>query len=294
MKRVLDDLNIFCSVVENGSLKKAAEQLSMPHSTVSRRMDALEESLGLTLLHRTTREVKVSERGLELYQNCSPLFGSLKRSIDIAVDSEIQFKGKLKVSMPVRAGLDFLGAWLIDFASEHPDLKLDVSLSNSNKNLIQEEIDLAFRVGPLVDSSAIALKLWDIPYSVCAHPALLNAHKIESTIIDSDLLSTLPSVVSRPAVSWAFINGAKEEVLIKPNQQMFVDDLGLAHHAALSGKYIAMLPSVMLEGQSLVELKVIGLTPRTRTMYAYYLGRRYAHSQIKQVVEYIKQRHSEK
>ena len=139
MKRVLDDLNIFCSVVENGSLKKAAEQLSMLHSTVSRRMDALEESLGLTLLHRTTREVKVSERGLELYQNCSPLFGSLKRSIDIAVDSEIQFKGKLKVSMPVRAGLDFLGAWLIDFASEHPDLKLDVSLSNSNKNLTDQK-----------------------------------------------------------------------------------------------------------------------------------------------------------
>lgn len=290
MKRVLDDLNIFCSVVENGSLKKAAEQLAMPHSTVSRRMDALEDSLGLTLLHRTTREVKVSERGLELYQNCSPLFGSLQRSIDIAVDSELQFKGKLKVSMPVRAGLDFLGAWLIDFASEHPDLKLDISLSNSNKNLIQDDIDLAFRVGPLIDSSAIALKLWDIPYTICAHPDLLKQHGIEGLSIAPELLETLPCVVARPAVTWAFTNSVKEEVHIEPNQHMYVDDLSLAHHAALSGKYVAMLPTVMLENKGLIPLEVVGLKPRTRIMYAYYLGRRYAHSQIKQVVEYIKHR----
>lgn len=293
MKRVLDDLNIFCSVVENGSLKRAAEQLAMPHSTVSRRIDALEASLGLTLLHRTTREVKVSERGQELYQNCSPLFGSLQRSIDIAVDAEIQFRGSLKVSMPVRAGLDFLGTWLIDFAAEHPDLKLDLSLSNSNKNLIQEDIDLAFRVGPLTDSSAIALKLWDIPYSICACATLLEQHNIKHANIDAEMLGELPCVVARPALSWAFLNSSHEEVHIQPNQQMLVDDLSLAYHAALSGKYVAMLPTVMLNDSELVTLQVAGLKPRTRIMYAYYMGRRYAHSQIKKVVEYIKIRHQQ-
>ncbi|KZN43969.1 hypothetical protein N482_18220 [Pseudoalteromonas luteoviolacea NCIMB 1942] len=55
----------------------------------------------------------------------------------------------------IRVGIDFLGAWLIDFASEHPELKLNISLSNDKKNLIKEDIDLAFRVGPRLDSSAI-------------------------------------------------------------------------------------------------------------------------------------------
>ncbi len=76
-------------------------------------------------------------------------------------------------------------------------------------------------------------------------------------------------------------------------QQMLVDDLSLAYHAALSGKYVAMLPTVMLNDSELVTLQVAGLKPRTRIMYAYYMGRRYAHSQIKKVVEYIKLRHQQ-
>ena len=290
MKRVLDDLNIFCSVVETGSLKQAAERLSIPHSTVSRRMDALEESLGLTLLHRTTREVRVSSRGQELYEDCVAQLSAIQRSIDLAVDAEVAFKGKLNVSMPVRAGIDFLGAWLIDFASQHPGLTLDVALSNSNKNLIQDDIDLAFRVGPLVDSSAIAQKLWDIPYSIYAHRSFLKKHAIDQTTITTETLLTLPCVVARPSLSWVFLNPHKEEVHIDVKQELVVDDLGLAYHAAMNGQYMAMLPNSMVRTEELAALHVDGLTPRTRVMYAYYLGRRHAQSQIKQVVDYVKDR----
>lgn len=292
MKRVLDDLSIFCAVVETGSLKKAAEKIALPHSTVSRRIDALESSLGLTLLHRTTREVKVSSRGQELYQDCSPLFSSIQSSIDLAIDSEVEFKGKLKVSMPVRAGLDFLGAWLIDFASEHPALTLDISLSNSNKNLIQDEIDLAFRVGPLMDSSAIALKLWDIPYSLVATKVYLKHHGIEGSIISVEQMESLPSVISRPTTSWAFVNRQNKEVMLSPSQNLMVDDLGLAYHSVLKDSYLAMIPTSMIKDMDVVELSVEGLKPRTRIMYAYYLGRRHAQSQIKHIVDYIKQRNT--
>lgn len=293
MKRVLDDLNIFCRVVETGSLKRAAELLSIPHSTVSRRIDALEDTLGLTLLHRTTREVKVSSRGQELYDDCAAQFSSIQHSINLAIDAEVEFKGKLKVSMPVRAGIDFLGAWLIDFASEHPELTLDIALSNSNKNLIKDEIDLAFRVGPLMDSSAIAQKLWDIPYSIYAHPSLLESLNIECTTISAEALVSLPCVIARPSNKWAFTNSKHEEVQLAVKQQLLVDDLGLALHAAMGGQYITMLPSSMVRGGELVELHVEGLRPRTRIMYAYYLGRRHGQSQIRQVVEYIKQRNLE-
>ncbi len=93
------------------------------------------------------------------------------------------------MSMPVRAGIDFLGSWLIDFASTHPELELEVSLSNTNKNLVQDEIDLAFRVGPLMDSSAIALHLWDIPYQVVAHRNYLVEHEITDNCINKQYLS---------------------------------------------------------------------------------------------------------
>lgn len=293
MKRVLDDLSIFCAVAEVGSLKKAAERMSLPHSTVSRRMDALESNLGLTLLHRTTREVKVSAQGQELYQDCSPLLTSIQRTIDLAIDSEVEFKGKLKVSMPVRAGIDFLGGWLIDFASEHSELTLDVSLSNSNKNLIQDEIDLAFRVGPLVDSSAIALKLWDIPYSLCATKTYLDRYGIQGSAITVEQLESLPCVISRPSHSWTFINGQNQEVVVSPNQDLVVDDLGLSYHSVLSNAYLAMLPSSMIRDEEIIELNIEGLMPRSRIMYAYYLGRRHAQSQIRHIVDYIKKRNTE-
>ncbi|CAH1531581.1 LysR family transcriptional regulator [Vibrio owensii] len=293
MKRVLDDLQVFCTVVEEGSLKRASERLEIPHSTVSRRIEALENNLGLVLLHRTTREVKVSTRGEELYQNCSALLGTIRQSIDFAVDSEVAFKGKLNVSMPVRAGIDFLGAWLIDFAAEHPDLQLDVSLSNDNKHLIKDDIDLAFRVGPLVDSSAIALHLWDIPYVVCAHYDYVENHQLSELTLSIEQLESLPGVITRPAMNWMFVNKQFEEVAVSPQQGLSVDDLGLAYHAIQSGKYMGTLPASMVKDTNIVTLQIENLEPRKRVMYAYYLGRRHAQSQIKHIVEYIRQRYQE-
>lgn len=292
MKRVLDDITIFCAVVETGSLKRASQQLSIPHSTVSRRIEALESNLGLTLLHRTTRDVQVSSRGQALYEDCVAHLNNIQHSIKIAIDDEVEFRGKLSISMPVKAGIDFLGAWLIDFQTQHPELNLDISLSNDNKNLIKDEVDLAFRVGPLVDSGAIALKLWDIPYALCCHRSFLAEHHITSTKISEAVLATLPAVVSRPAVKWAFVDKHQQDVSITPNTKLTVDDLGLAYHAMQSGKFIAMLPVSMIQHHDIATVSIAHLQTRTRKMYAYYLGRRHAQSQIKHLVEYVRAKYT--
>lgn len=291
MKRVLDDLAIFCAVVEVGTLKGASEQLAIPHSTVSRRIEALENSLGLSLLHRTTREVRVTERGNQLYQDCIGQLNAVMQSLEFAIDAEVEFKGNLSVSLPVRAGIDFLGGWLIDFASEYPQLQLDISLSNTNKHLIKDEIDLAFRVGPLADSSAIALHLWDIPYQVYAQSAFITRYELDANQVTMQQLTTLPAVVSRPLSRWAFVDSNREELMMEPNAKLLVDDLGLARHAAQTGQYLCYLPQSMCAATDLVPLKIVDFKPRTRVMYAYYLGRRHAQSQIKTLVEYIKQRY---
>ena len=291
MKRILDDLTIFCAVVETGTLKGTSEKLSIPHSTVSRRIEALEKSLGLVLLHRTTRDVRVTSRGQELYNSCSQTLSNLQQSVNRAVDAEVQFKGKMKVSMPTKAGIDFLGSWLIDFALLHPELNLDISLSNDNKNLVTDEIDLAFRVGPLVDSSAIALHLWDIPYSLCAHESLLDELEISAESLNLEKLKQLPTVVSRPTMNWSFVDKQRKQIDFSPKASLLVDDLGLAYHAVKTAKYIGFLPTTIVTDEKIVKLKIDGLTPLTRVMYAYYLGRRHAQSQIKSLIDYIKQRY---
>lgn len=291
MKRILDDIVIFCAVVETGSLKKASEKLSVPHSTVSRRIEALENNLGLTLLHRTTRDVQVSSRGQALYEETVQHIDNIKASIVIAIDDEVTFKGKLSVSMPVRAGIDFLGAWLIDFVSTHQQLELDISLSNDNKNLIKDDIDLAFRVGPLIDSSAIAIPLWDIPYGFYCHQSLFETLDLQSTALSIEEIANLPAVVSNPITHWAVHDVTNREQLISPNKKLTVDDLGLALHSVEQGQCIAMLPKVMVNNENVIELTIEGFAPRTRKMYAYYLGKRHAQSQIKHVIAYIKDRY---
>ncbi|REL34977.1 LysR family transcriptional regulator [Thalassotalea euphylliae] len=303
MKKVLDDIQVFCAVVEQGSLKKASEQLGVPHSTVSRRLDALESSLGLDLIKRTTREISVTARGHQLYQECSPLLASLTNSINAAVADEIRFNGELSISMPVRAGVDFLGSWLIDFAADHPDLSLSIGLSNVNQNLVREQLDLAFRVGPLEDSSAIALHLWDIPYVVCAHkdllieaglvcPKVMSTEQIQQITITESQLSALPAVVTLPASQWAFQSTDNQTHLFTTNQKLTLDDLGLAYHSVGNGRFVGFIPEVMHTNPEVLEINVEGLTPRTRAMYAYYYGRRHTISQIRHLVGYIKQRYA--
>ena len=241
--------------------------------------------------------------GQQLYQECAPLVASLANSIDAAISDEIRFSGQLSVSMPVRAGVDFLGAWLIDFAAEHPELALSVGLSNVNQNLLRDQLDLAFRVGPLEDSSAIALHLWDIPYVVCAHKDLLieaglinsiaaDANQTQQVSISEAQLLKLPAVVTLPASHWMFYDLDNQPHQITPNQQLTVDDLGLAYHSICRGRFIGFMPAVMHTNADVIEINVEGLSPRTRAMYAYYYGRRHTISQIKHLVDYIKQRYS--
>lgn len=291
MKRILDDLSVFCAVVEEGNLKRASARLAIPHSTVSRRIEALETNLGLRLLHRTTREIKVSKRGQALYEDCAGILQTVHSAIGNIVSDEIAFRGELKVSLPVRAGIDFLGGWLIDFAAQHPDLTLDLSLSNDNKNLLQEQIDLAFRVGPLPDSSAIALHLWDIPYVLCCTQSFLNHHRLTQCKLTTEQIEALPCVISRPARHWVFSDEQKQQVSLTPKPGLWVDDLGLARHAVLSGQFLGMLPRVMMQDTEALEVAVPLLRPRTRVMYAYFLGRRHSHSQIKRLTAYIRERY---
>lgn len=295
MKRVLDDVAVFCAVVEGGSFKAASQALGIPHSTVSRRVEALESSLGLRLLHRTTRDVQVTGRGQALYNNCIDSINNMKHSIVNAVEDEVEFRGKLNVSLPVRAGIDFLGNWLIDFAAQHSELTLDIALSNSNKNLVRDDIDLAFRVGPLVDASAIANHLWDIPNSLYCHASFCKKYGIKNARISAENMAMLPCVISRPTHAWRFLDKQKQEQQISPNVALFVDDLGLARHAMSSGNYLAMLPTSMIDSyednDDIISIQVDDMVPLTRKMYAYYLGKRHAQSQIKHLIAYIKERY---
>lgn len=165
----LNAIYIFVHVVEANSFSAAGRLLSLPKSTVSRKVQQLEEQLNVRLLQRSTRSLALTEQGQQFYQRCQRMVLELKEAQQEIENSFIEPQGNLKISMPVEEGHKFLGEILPAYMQQYPKVNLQVELSNDIVDLIEGGYDLAIRAGTLVDSSLIAIKLFDERMVAYAH-----------------------------------------------------------------------------------------------------------------------------
>lgn len=295
MNNQLDDLNLFCTVAVQQSFYKAAKALNIPHSTISRRIAALEASLGQQLIIRTTRSMRLTEKGQALHEQCAPLINQLGWAISDALDDSEILQGSLKLSMPTRVGLDYMGAYLIDFAKLHPQLNINISLSNEMVDLVKENIDIALRVGPLPDSNLLALKLWDIPFSLVTSPDFAIRNDIDVNQFELSELQRIPCAIAPPQTRWMFEDKNQQPINITPLAGIQVNDLTLALQAALNGVALAYVPNLVLERFCQeAELKPIVAdtwAPVTRTMYAVFNEKRSHSRKIQAAIDYVTERY---
>lgn len=292
MQSQYDDLDIFCTVANFNSYYQAAKHLGMPHSTVSRRVANLEEKLSAQLIIRTTRQMRLTEKGKALFEQTQPLLSQLKVAVSDSLDEDGELKGPLRITMPTRVGLDYMGEILLEFNKLHPGLELFIELNNENTDLVKENIDLAFRVGPLVDSSAIAVRLWDIPFRLLAHQDLVQRYNLTCGNFELKQLANLPCAISYPQNRWLFEHDKQGEISVSPKPSLQVNDLTIALEAAKKGLGIVYVPEIILKNASdcseLVDLRCDNWQPTKRTMFAFYTANRTSSRKIKAVVEYVK------
>ena len=212
----LNDLEMFFAIVRHKSYLEASRQLNIPRSTLSRRIQNLERDLNVQLLRRSTRQVTPTKIGMELYLKCSSPLYELTKRLSSVMDSSDGFHWKYKISMPYRAGLDFLAEWVIEFASAQPGIQFEIEFSNKNQSLIEEKVDLAFRVGPLEDSNDVAKFLWNIPYGLFASKEFVARYGLDTDAFPANDLESLPCLVARPMLTWKFIGSAYNRI-IRPN-----------------------------------------------------------------------------
>ncbi|MDM7860468.1 LysR family transcriptional regulator [Alteromonas sp. ASW11-36] len=297
MHNQFDDISLFCTVAMHQSFYKAARALAIPHSTVSRRIAALEQSLGQQLLIRTTRNMRLTEKGQALFEQCSPLINQLNWAVSDALDDEEELQGSLTLSMPTRVGLDYMGGYLIDFAKLHPQLNLNISLSNELVDLVKDNIDIAFRVGPLADSSMHAIRLWDIPFSLVAAPAFIAQHDIAQDNFAIHDLHQLPCAIAPPQNRWTFIDSEGQPIQIAPRSGIQVNDLTLALQAALNGIALAYVPNIVLNKfcphNDLVTITSANWRARTREMFAVFNQKRSHSRKLQAVIDYVTQRYQQ-
>jgi len=233
----------FVRVVEARSFAAAAVQLGMTPSGVSRAVSRLEEQIGVRLLFRSTRALRLTDDGESFYQRCKAILADLGEAVDALNYARTKPSGKLRVAANVSVGRAALIPNLADFEAKYPDIRLELSMSDRSIGLIEEGIDCAIRMGELEDSNLIARKLGYFNNVLCAAPAYLERHGTPVSIDDLKQHRCINYVypTSGRAYQWQF-DTPDGRLALDIDAHLLINDGESVIQAAMAGLGIIQVP----------------------------------------------------
>lgn len=245
-----DNIATFVEVVRQQSLSAAARSLGLPKSTISRRLKRLEEELHSQLLHRDARKISLSAAGGRFYESVVNAVDALGAAVAALEHSSKEPRGTIRITAPTDLGRMVLSPMLVAFLERHPDISLDVMLTNRMVDLAQEGVDLAIRAGRVVKGNLIARKLCDSELRLAAG-AKLAARVAESNDIRS--LEQQPFVLYRAAGRSRTIKlerGASnrpKSVELSVSGRINVDDYAALAELVSAGQGVGLLPAIHVD-----------------------------------------------
>jgi len=240
----LDDLAVFVRVVERGGFASAARELGVPTSNISRAIARLESQSGIRLLHRTTRTVKPTTDGRELFASVAPALVSVRSAARALEPAARKPKGRLRVTAPNDLCAGFLADVIVAFAERYPQVSLDFKLTNQHSNLVEEGFDLAVRAtARLSDSSLIARKLGDISHGLYSSPQYLRKHGTPMSLSDLERHQCVVFRAAELARTWE-LRGASGAAQVAIRGRIGGDDSGFVRTIITAGGGIGLLPQI--------------------------------------------------
>ncbi len=167
---------VFVRVVDCAGFTRAADQLKLPRSTVSEAVRTLEQRLGTRLLHRTTRQVTPTQDGLLFHARCQQLIADADEAEQLFRQSPQSLSGRLKVDVPGRIGRLIIAPALPSFLQAHPQIDVELGMTDRSIDLVEDGVDCALRVGPLQDSRLVARGIGQLPLINVGSPAYVERH----------------------------------------------------------------------------------------------------------------------
>lgn len=168
----LEAMRAFCRIVELGSFSKASEALGVAKTTISGQIQALEERLGVVLLHRSTRRVSPTSDGVTYYEQAKQLIKNVD-DLEASMQEVGSIKGKIKVETTAVLGSHLLIPALSGFLQKYPKLKLEICCSERAVDLVQENVDCALRGGPVTEPDLVCKQVGQMRFCLCAAPSYL-------------------------------------------------------------------------------------------------------------------------
>ena len=245
----LADVEVFITVVEKGSLSAGAVLLATTPSVVSRAISRLETRLGVQLLRRTTRRLSLTEAGLLYLEQSRAAFSLIDDAERTIQGQEGALTGRVRLSVPTTYGHYRLPVLLCRFTRQYPQVRIELSISNRNVDLVAEGYDLAIRLGPLPDSGLIGRKLEDARLCVVAAPDYLRRAGTPHSVDELPAHACLPFVMpsSGRVGPWLFCEQGIDREWI-PEASVQVSDDVLALCLWPSTVWVFVRPTILLFG----------------------------------------------
>ncbi|MGH6815617.1 MAG: LysR family transcriptional regulator [Hyphomicrobiaceae bacterium] len=206
----LDAMAVFVAIAEAGSLTGAARRLKSPLTTVSRKLAALEEHLGVQLVLRTTRRLAPTEAGTRYLRSCKRLLGEIEDAERDAAGTHGTPHGDLHITAPIVFGRRHVLPIVRAFLAEHPQVDIGLQLLDRPVSLIDEGLDVAIRIGHLTEASLVATRLGIVRWVICASPRYLQTRGTLRTPSDLKRHDCIMMASTGSAAEWSFPSGIRE------------------------------------------------------------------------------------
>lgn len=291
----LENMRLFVKVAELGSITKTADNLSMAKSAVSRRLNELEQAIGVQLIQRTTRKSHLTEAGHIYLNKCKLVLAEVDEIHDNLTNEQRQLTGTLKIAVPLSFGLSHLVPVIDDFLKVHDQLTLEVDFADRKVDIIEEGFDLAFRIGYLQDSSLKARKITQINHIMCASPEYLKTQGTPKTPEDLKHHKLL-KYKDHASNSLTLIDKEKVTHHINLSSQVIANNGDFLKMMSMSGHGITYGPT-FITYQEINQGTLVPILPDyqlpTMTAYALFANSQFMPRKVRLLIDYLVERFGE-
>lgn len=287
-------LRVFQRVASLGSLSAAARGLSMSQTMATKHMAALEDRLGVKLLHRTTRKLTLTDAGRSYLKSVDRVLLDLEEADAGVARDGVEARGTLRLNAPVSFGIREIAPLLPEMLRRYPMLSLDLGLNDRLVDLVEEGWDLAVRIGTLADSTLVARRLAPCPMVVCAAPSYLAARGTPRRVADLPAHDCLGYTLSRAigADTWTFGGATRSSIAVKGTMRASNGDALVL--AAVAGMGIVYQPAFLvareIEAGLLVPLALDHPPLELGGIYALYPADRRPPAKVRVAIDFLAER----
>ena len=281
---------VFVQVVDSGSFARAAQALDLSNAVVTRQVAALEAHLGARLLNRTTRRMSLTDAGEDFHGRARSILEQFAEAEVVAAQGTRSPVGLLRLSAPLSYGISRLAPVLARFRDRHPQLRLDVDLSDRRVDLANEGVDVALRIATRLDPGIVSRRIVALDAVVCAAPSYLQRRGRPRKPAELAEHDTLSFSYLWAGDEWPFTgpDGRRERVRVDPSVHSSNGEL--LRELAIAGGGIILQPRFIVE-QALRAGALVPLLEPYRTLdlnlYAVYLSQHFLPSKVRVFIDFL-------